>query len=201
MNKIYSSILFLIFTLLVTLGVTSEAHAMGKHIHYIDETAPDKIYKIETGYPSDDWTRKVIEGEFYKVVIWYPKDHRNKKLPGKQSALFSIRSLGNEKITYQILNYEISNGAKNYVEKVTYDYDLKQKGYQDLSEILNKSYETAGTRPSFNIYSSIPSEETKVNIRFDIEVSSNDGKKARVSETIPLKRSYYQTSFWEGLRP
>lgn len=177
-----------ILAILLLVGILlfdTKAVAMAKNIYFVDVDAPQTTVK---GQP---YNSKVIEDDFYKIEISYPADHRV-KLPLRQMCGISIHGKPTENINFKILRWEIlDTEGEKFVP-------VFRRALKDISvnDVIGKEISTSYA--SFDSFYSIPSSVKLITIHLEIELTSPEGKKVLVKESIPLKQATFKTSFFEG---
>jgi len=68
-----------------------------------------------------------------------------------------------------------------------------------VEEILDKKYQYKDLAETFSFYYDIPNSVKNLILEFEVEITSPQGEKVTVKDSIPLKRATFKTSFFEGL--
>lgn len=181
--------ILLIFWFSLNLGFNPEGLAMAsRQIHFVDENAPATVTKDQPH------NKRVLEGGFYRLSIGYPEDHRV-KLPLRQMSSLAIYSKVKEPITFKISKWEVKDNNGQIFRPII----DRGSGHVTLDEILRKEEViNQGLFRYISAYYDIPPSVKRITIDLEIELTSPEGKKVLVKESIPLKQATFTTSFWEG---
>ena len=178
-----------ILLVLGTLLFNAKAVAMAKNIYFVDVNAS------QTNVKGQPFNNKVLKGDFFEISISYPVDHRV-KLPLRQMAGIQVRSRTEGVIKFKILKWELKDNSGNIYQPII-DYT---NGKNTLVSILGQEEEIIGSGlfKSISAYYDILPSVKYITINLDIELTSPEGKKVLVKESIPLKQATFTTSFFEG---
>jgi hypothetical protein len=193
-------LIFLLTTLTFASPKTMYGFFMEKHTYFVDQHAPDHEVQEVKGQPSGyRFTGKSHEGDFYHINIYYPVDHRV-EMPLKQWAMLRIGGRGEiPTFKFVIKKWVLRDDKKNvYDQIVRHDFGYREKGLQKIGNILNTEYGFRELTETFNFYYDIPKHVKYLTLEFEVEITSPQGEKITVKDSIPLKRAVFKTSFFEG---
>lgn len=183
----------LAFLMLLTIvGWTRESFAMAKHVHFVDSDYEGKVIK---GQPNGDkGTRRWYKTSDFIMFIDYPADHRT-DWPLKQWVTVSIGPAQKERPRFKILKWRLIDEQNR---DIPLQFGTKQGGPGVGNEFFEQEF--IGRGNSLVFFCDIPDSVKEITLEFKIEIKMDSGKVHVVEESIPLKRAYYKTSLFEGLR-
>jgi hypothetical protein len=104
----------------------------------------------------------------------------------------SIHSTVTENIKLKILRWEIlDTEGEKFVP-------VFRRGLKDINVNDVMGIEISTSYASFDSFYNIPSSVKLITIHLEIELTSPEGEKVLVKESIPLKQATFKTSFFEG---
>lgn len=181
----------LLFLAICVLGLSDPAMAMGRHVHFVDSNYEGKVIK---GQPvGEKGTRFWHETQDFRIIISYPAAHRIKTRPLPPHWItLQVGNVTPKRIKFRLIEWKLLRPSG---EKIPMRYE--HEGGEEV--YLKKVFDGNGFPNAF--YCDIPKDVDQLTLDFKIEILKEDGASEIVERTIPLKRTYFKTSFFEGLFP